>query len=94
LGAARLNDMRLTTREADIWLYSNFKGQHEIRQDRSPFRLNSNEGIIIRPDEGIGRIPLPLLGLRALTNNQLVTTIDGARLEVSIRTARKFWWPW
>ena len=57
-------------------------------------KLYLNEGIIIRPDEGIRRTPLPLLGLRALTHNELVTTIDGSRLEVTIRTARKMWWPW
>ena len=53
LGATRLDDKRLVTREADIWLY-----------------------------------------LRALTDNKLVTTINGARLEVTIRTARKMWWSW
>ena len=94
LGATRLDDKRLVTREADIWLYSNLKGRLENRQDMPPFRLNLTEGIIIRPDEEIGRIPLPLLGLRALTDSKLVTTINGARLEVTIRTARKMWWPW
>ncbi len=59
-----------------------------------PFRLNLSEGIIIRPDEEVRRIRLPLLGLRALTDNELVTTIDGARLEVTIRTVSKFRWPW
>jgi len=94
LGATRLDDKRLATREADIWLYSNFKGRPEYRRDRSPYRLNLNEGIIIRSDEEIGRPRLPLLGLRALTHNELVTTIDGAGLEVTIRKARKIWWPW
>jgi len=94
LGTTRLDDKRLITREADIWLYSNWKGQLEYRRERPPYRLNLNEGIIIRPDEGIRRPPLPLLGLRALTHNELVTIIDGARLEVTIRTARKMWWPW
>ena len=94
LGTTRLDDKRLITREADIWLYSNWKGQLEYRRERPPYRLNLNEGIIIRTDEGIRRTPLPLLGLRALTHNELVTIIDGARLEVTIRTARKMWWPW
>jgi hypothetical protein len=94
LGATRLADKRLATREADIWLYSNLKGRLENRQDMPPFRLNLTEGIIVRPDEEIGRILLPLLGLRALTDNKLVTIIDGARLEVTIRTGRKKWWPW
>jgi len=94
LGTTRLDDKRLITREADIWLYSNWKGQLEYRREKPPYRLNLNEGIIIRPDEGIRRTPLPLLGLRALTHNELVTIIDGARLEVTIRTARKMWWPW
>jgi hypothetical protein len=93
LGATRLGDMRLTTREADIWLHSNLKERLEIRHG-SPYRLNLDEGIILRPDEAFGRPRLPVLGLRALTDNELVTIIDGARLEVTIRTARKKWWPW
>ncbi len=94
LGATRLEDQRLITREADIWLHSNLKGRLQIRRDRSPYRLNLDEGIIIRPDDGIGRPRLPVLGLRALTDNELVTTIDGARLEVTIQTVRRKWWPW
>ena len=92
--ATRLDGKRLTTREADLWLHSNLKGRRENRRDRMPFRLNLSEGIIIRPDEEVRRIRLPLLGLRALTDNELVTTIDGARLEVTIRTVSKFRWPW
>jgi len=94
LGAPRLEGKRLKTHEADVWLHSNWKGRHVMRTDRTPFRLNLDEGIIIRPDEDISRTHLPLLGLRALTDNELVTTIDGAHLEATIRTARKKWWPW
>jgi hypothetical protein len=94
LGATRLGDKRMITREADIWLHCNLRGRRERRLGRPPFRLNLDEGIIILSDEEIKRTHLPLLGLRALTQNELVTTIDGARLEVTIRTARKPWWLW
>ena len=93
LGATRLEGKRLKTHEADIWLHSNLKGR-QVSTDRTPFRLNLDEGIIIRPDEEVRRIRLPLLGLRALTDNELVTTIDGARLEVTIRTVSKLRWAW
>ena len=94
LGLTRLGGERLPRCEADLWLHSNFKGRQENPRDTPPYRLNLNEGIIIRPDEGHGPTHLPLLGLRALTHNKLVTIIDGSRLEVTIRTARRIWWPW
>jgi hypothetical protein len=94
VGAARLDGKRLSTYEADVWLHSNLKGRLENRRDRPPFRLSLSEGIIILPDEEHRGIRLSLLGLRALTNNKLVTIIDGARRQITIQTAWKSWWPW
>src|SRR5438477_65196 len=50
LGLTRLGGERLPRCEADLWLHSNFKGRQENPRDTPPYRLNLNEGIIIRPD--------------------------------------------
>jgi hypothetical protein len=52
--------------------------------DREPHVLNFREGIAIYPDDIGPR--LPVLGLRALTQNRLHLTLDPERLRVDLRT--------
>jgi len=54
------------------------------------FRLVLRRGLALYPDVPGIVPPLPLLGLRALTENQLETLIDGQHREVSAHTPSWF----
>ena len=71
---------------ADVWLHRNKRGSHDLRPDQTPYRLVLRRGLALYPDVPDRVPPLPLLGLRALTENQLHTLIDGERREVSAHT--------
>ncbi len=93
LGGVRERGQRLQRHEASLWLHSNCVGTAE-KAAREPIRLEVDQGIIIYPDN-LSAVPsLPLLGLRALTDNQLRALIDGERRQVSIWTKRPRWLPW
>jgi hypothetical protein len=67
-------------RSAGLWLHT----------DDDPFHLDIQEGIAVMD----GDWPrLPVLGLRALTNSNLQTSIYGDTRHVHIRTPPKWYWP-
>ncbi len=72
--------------EADLWLHSNVPGRRDRRGDRPPLRMSLAKGIAVYPDAASRPPHLPLLGLQALTENNLHLTIDGERRLVSLRT--------
>ena len=98
LGRIREGGKVYPCHEARVWLHSNVPGRSDRRGDRPPLRLSLAEGIVVIPDAGPRRPHLPLLGLRALTENNLHLLIDGQRRQVSLRTpdwrTRLFRWIW
>jgi hypothetical protein len=92
LGHARQGGRHLPLLGASVWIQPNERGQRDRLTNRTPHRLALPRGIAVYP-VGSGFPPLPLIGLRALTTNNLVFTINGRRREVDLRTQWK-WWPW
>jgi hypothetical protein len=86
LGRVRQQGRHFPRRRAEIWLHRNSPGSRDRRTDIEPFRLQLDKGIAIYPDEGPTFPHLPLVGLRALTESQLQTIIDGRHREVSAHT--------
>ncbi len=86
LGTIRESGKRYPCHEADVWLHANVPGRRDRRGDRQPFRLSLEKGIAVYPDTGTPPSHLPLLGLQALTQNNLHLAIDGERRHVHLRT--------
>jgi hypothetical protein len=91
LGAVSERGKRIPLLGADLWIHPNRPGQLETWPGRPPFRLTLDGGIVVYPDDGLNYPRLPLLGLRAMTDNRLRLTVDGARRLVSLRTPRTWW---
>jgi hypothetical protein len=72
--------------KAHVWLHANVPGRRDRCTDRPPLRLRLQKGIAVYPDAGPRPPHLPLLGLQALTENNLHLTIDGERRLVWLRT--------
>jgi hypothetical protein len=70
--------------KAVVWLHPNVPGSRDRRTDRKPLRLRLAKGIAVYPDTAASH--LPLLGLQALTENNLYLTIDGQWRLVGLRT--------
>jgi hypothetical protein len=83
LGAMRERQQRIPLHAASVWLHRNRPGEQALRH-REPVPLKLEEGIAIYPDDIGPR--LPVLGLGALTHNQLHVAIDPERMRVNIRT--------
>lgn len=83
IGAIRERQQRIPLHAASVWLHRNRPGEQAMR-DQEPVPLNLEEGIAVYPDDLGPR--LPVLGLRALTQNQLHVAIDPERMRVNLRT--------
>jgi hypothetical protein len=83
LGSARESGRTVARRRAHFWIRGNQPGKRDITS-RKPFLLAFEEGIAIYPDDGTNYPRLPLLGLRAIINNNLRLVIDGKRKHVSL----------
>ena len=49
------------------------------------------DGMVVYADGDFPR--LPVLGLRAIADNNLVLTVNGRKREATLRTPLKWWWP-
>ncbi len=83
IGAIRDRTQRIPLHAASVWLHRNRPGERTLR-DREPHPLKLEEGIAVYPDDMGPR--LPVLGLRALTQNQLHVAIDPERKRLSLHT--------
>ena len=92
LGAVRDKErgIRILRRHANIWMHCNKPGRRDEIADRPPERLRTPDGIVVYPDGAFPR--LPLIGLRAISENQLILKVDGNRREAVLLSARQ-WWP-
>ncbi len=75
--------MKIHLRAATLWIHPNAPGKRRTN-DQQPYALDLEEGIAVYPHDTGPR--LPVLGLRALTQNHLHLTIDGQQRTVSLRT--------
>jgi hypothetical protein len=93
LGAAgRIRDRseHLLLRLANIWVHPNVPHHRDRLADRPPHLVSAPRGIAVYPGAEFPR--LPLLGLRAIAENELVLNVNGRRRKATLRTAFH-WWP-
>jgi hypothetical protein len=79
-GTIREKGQQIPLRSAAFWLHA----------DTGPFPLNMDEGIALYQKDGPR---LPLLGLRALTNNKIQALVYGDQKKCLIRTPARWYWP-
>ena len=89
-GAIRDRKQRLTLRLANLWVHPNASGQREPLAEGLPQHLKAKIGIAVYPGSDFPR--LPILGLRAIAENDLVLNVNGPKREATLRTAG-MWWP-
>ncbi len=84
LGSILVNRDEVPLRAAHLWIHRNRPGTAELLP--RPFRLEVPQGIAVYPS-GVPSAPrLPLLGLRAVVRSKLKLTIDGDKMQVSLRS--------
>jgi hypothetical protein len=81
LGTTKLKGERLSQYRAELRLHRNRPGSLALGEGHRLLTLE--EGISIVPE---GSIRLPLLGLRAIVQNDLRLALDGRRKEVTLKT--------
>lgn len=81
---------RVPLRAANIWVHPNRPRAREVNTERAPYPLKTEFGIAVYPAGDFPR--LPLLGLRAVAENDLVLKVNGRRREATLRAPRG-WWP-
>jgi hypothetical protein len=81
-GRTKIKNLQLALYEADLALHFNVPGRRDDLRTKSAYPLKLREGIVVYPRNEGPR--LPLLGLRALSQNELVAKVDGKRKSVSI----------
>jgi hypothetical protein len=87
LGTIGIDGKPVDRREAVVWLYRNLPGTRDMALDMPPFRLRMERGIAVFGREAEPPGPrLPLLGLPALTNNDLDGWLDPERRTVTVQT--------
>lgn len=90
LAAVRDRNQRLFLRAANIWIHANERGNREELAKQSPHLVDALQGIAVYPGEDFPR--LPIFGLRAIAENDLILKVNGHQREATMRTANK-WWP-
>ena len=71
---------------ANIWIHPNRAGSADL-SGQTPFLLGIKEGIAVYPPHIPIPARLPILGLCAIIQNGLKTTIDGATQELTMESA-------
>jgi hypothetical protein len=90
LGTSRDRGQRILLRAANIWIHPNERGSRERLAERSPHLIEAKKGIAVYPGDDFPR--LPIMGLRAIAENNLILKVDGARRRATLRTPIR-WWP-
>lgn len=91
VGNIRDRGSRIPLREVQIWLHPNVRGERDQLADTDPHIISAPQGIAVYP-AGSDFPRLPILGLRAIAENELVLKVDGRRRQAMLRTAVR-WWP-
>lgn len=92
-GRVDVSGQPVTERLAQVFVHRNLPRRRDSFYEAPPFHASAGDRIAVCPDSHPRAPRLPLLGLRSLISNRLTLTIDGVRGEVSLRTARRWWWP-
>jgi hypothetical protein len=87
--AIRERGQRILLRAANIWVHPNMRGIRDQLADRPPHLLEAKRGIAVYPP---GEFPrLPILGLRAIAENNLILKIDGRKRTATLRKPPWYW---
>jgi hypothetical protein len=87
LGTVNINRFSVPRLAADVWIHRNRKGLRDVFRRAPPFRLELRDGIAAYPLAASVPVPrLPIIGLRAIDENELRLIVDGARLRVSLQS--------
>lgn len=89
VGSARERGQRILLREANIWVHPNVRGVRDELVDRPPHLVEARRGIAVYPPGDFPR--LPILGLRAIAENNLILKVNGRTREATLRTSI---WRW
>jgi hypothetical protein len=79
----KLGDWTLPTKTAHVWIHPNMPGQAGP-SDLQPVRLRLPDGIIVYPTKMPNPARLPILGLRAFVNSDLILIHNGKLREVTL----------
>jgi len=90
LGTIGDRRQRVLLRAANIWVHPNERGSRERLAEKPPLLIETKKGIAVYPGSDFPR--LPIMGLRALAENNLVLNVDGPRRQATLRTQIR-WWP-
>jgi hypothetical protein len=90
LGAARERGQRVLLHAANIWVHPNERNRRSQLARRPPYLLEALSGIAVYRSGDFPR--LPLLGLRAIVENDLVLKVHGRDGFAILRTPFR-WWP-
>jgi hypothetical protein len=89
LGPIRDRGQRVMLRPANIWVHPNEPYHRDRLADRPPHLVTAPRGIAVYPGAEFPR--LPILGLRAVAENELVLKVDGPRRLATLRTPVRWW---
>jgi hypothetical protein len=90
LGPIRDRGQRVLLRMANIWVHANVPRHRDRLADRPPRLVAAPQGIAVYPGAEFPR--LPILGLRAVAENELGPQVNGPRREATLCTPFR-WWP-
>jgi hypothetical protein len=85
IGRVKLAGKVFSLRRSGLLLHRNAPGKRDELSTKSPYALTLPEGVVVYP-RGEG-MRLPVLGLRALLQNDLRTVIDFNSVSISARRA-------
>jgi hypothetical protein len=89
LGSTNDRGLRVPLVAANLWLHPNVSNSREPDHHKVPMSVSADQGIAVYPQD----FPrLPILGLRAIADNDLVLKVDGKRRSVTLGT-QFAWWP-
>jgi len=90
LATIRERDRRILLRAANIWVHPNERCVRDKLTDGPPHFVDADGGIAIYPGNDFPR--LPILGLRAIAENNFVLKVDGSKRQATLQTPIR-WWP-
>jgi hypothetical protein len=90
LGSIRDREDRIPLRSANLWVHPNQPRTSDRFANQLPHLVEAEDGIAVYPTGDFPR--LPILGLRAIADNNLILKVDGRRREATLRTSIR-WWP-
>ena len=83
IGVVKVGRYTAPQSEVTVFIHRNLRRANMIR---GAFQLNLEKGVTVIPDDSPAAPRLPLLGLKAMLDNNLRLMIDGRRKEVTLRS--------